>query len=423
MGKVKSPQAIAHRRAQSIAHKRQKRAEKAAAEGRPFIPRPPRGPMATPHYIPEGHELAGASTLKNADGSVRAQWDKTRVAGAEVPPVEVPESFLLDRSSVMQRPDGSTVVQWSSYRQAAKDRWEACKAAIVAHVAEYVREAEPAGPSVHPSNADLITLYPIGDPHVGMLAWWKEVGASFDLKIAERELVECIRQLVDDAPASEQAIVTNLGDFFHAQDDNQRTPRGGNKLDVDGRQGKVGQVGLRIFRTLVDAALTKHRHVRVRTLPGNHDPTVCFWLVEYLRATYARETRVTVEDAFNPYQFDTFGRNLFGWCHGDGAKLADLGAIMATDVPAQWGAATFRYFHVGHVHHWSQKELPGLVVETHRTLAGRDAWHHHSGYRSGRALKALTYHREYGLDSVAVVGIERVRAALETRTNGTTAIG
>src|SRR5579875_2253484 len=249
----------------------------------------------------------------------------------------------------------------------------------------------------------------------GMLAWASEVGESFDLRIAERELCECMAQLVARSPAASEAIVCNLGDFWHAQDDKQTTPKSGNKLDVDGRFGKVGQVGLAIMRTLVDCALTKHERVRVRSIPGNHDPLAALWLPLYLRAVYEREPRVIVEDGFNPYQYDAFGRVLLGWAHGDGAKLEDLGQIMAADEPEKWGAAKFRYFHVGHVHHWSQKELRGIFVETHRTLAGRDAWHHHSGYRSGRALKAVAYHRRYGLDSVAVVGIERVRDALESR--------
>jgi hypothetical protein len=221
-----------------------------------------------------------------------------------------------------------------------------------------------------------------------------------------------MRQLVARSPASAEAIVTNLGDFWHAQDDNQRTPKGGNKLDVDGRAGKVGRVGLRIFQTLVDAALTKHARVRVRSIPGNHDPQSSFWLPLYLKAVYANDPRVTVEDGVNPYQFDVFGRVLLGWAHGDGAKLESLGEIMATDEPEKWGASAFRYWNTGHVHHWSQKELRGCFVDTHRTLAGRDAWSHHSGYRAGRALKAVAYHRLYGLDSVAVVGIERVRSAL-----------
>lgn len=374
--------------------------------------RPQRGPAERPHYIPAGHELGGVSRLTDASGKTAAEWSKTRVAGADEPPTDIPPEFLLERSSVMKRGDGSTVVQWSSYTREAVARWEAVKVAIKTHVETYVRPAAAVSPP-EATDADKLVIYPVGDPHIGMLAWAAEVGESFDLRIAERELIECMRQLVARSPASAEAIVCNLGDFWHAQDDKQLTPRGGNKLDVDGRAGKVGEVGLSIFRSLVDIALTKHARVRVRSLPGNHDPQSSFWLPLYLKAVYDREPRVIIEDGFSPYQYDVFGSVLLGWAHGDGAKLETLGEIMATDVPELWGAASFRYWNTGHIHHWSQKELRGCVVDTHRTLAGRDAWHNHSGYRSGRSLKAIAYHRTYGLDSVANVGVERVRAALD----------
>jgi hypothetical protein len=389
-----------------------RRARKLEIKAGTYVPRVPRGPTAKPHYIPEGHELGGVSRLTGPDGTVKGEWSKTRVAGADQPPVPVPESFLLDSASVMRRGDGTTVIEWASYKRDAVARWDAVKAAIVEHVAEY---APPTAAALRPrfgTNADLLVVYPLGDPHIGMMAWANEVGESFDLKIAEAELCECMMQLVARSPASEEAIITNLGDFWHAQDDKQLTPGGGNKLDVDGRAGKVGRVGLNIFRTLVDAALTKHERVRVRSLPGNHDPQSSFWLPLYLEAVYRNEPRVIVEEGVNPYQFDVFGKVLLGWAHGDGCKLEALGEIMATDVPEKWGAASFRYWNTGHVHHWATKELRGCVVDTHRTLAGRDAWHHHSGYRSGRALKAVAYHRLYGLDSMAIVGVERVRAAL-----------
>lgn len=393
--------------------RRRERAEERKAGT--YVPHPLRGPAEKPHYVPEGHELGGVSRLVDAAGTVTAEWSKTRVAGADEPPVPVPPDFLLDRSSVMRRGDGTTVVEWASYRRDAVANWRLIEDAVREHVAEYVRPAEPVAPPPPGMLLDpnRLTVYPLGDPHIGMLAWWGEVGESFDLRIAERELCECMRQMVDRAAPSEEAIVCNLGDFWHAQDDMQRTPQSGHKLDVDGRAAKVGKVGLAILRTIVDTALQRHARVRVRSIPGNHDPQSSFWIPLYLRASYEHEPRVVVEDGFAPYQFDVFGKVLLGWAHGDGCKLEALGEIMATDVPDLWGAATHRYWNTGHVHHWATKELRGCVVDTHRTLAGRDAWHHHSGYRSGRALKAITYHREYGLDSIAVVGVERVRAAIE----------
>jgi hypothetical protein len=377
-------------------------------------PRPPRGPSTKP-AIPKGHELAGVSTLTGPDGEVKAEWNKTRGAGADEPPQAIPDNFHLSKASVMQRADGTTVVQWSSWEPERVAQWEATKAAIVEHVNTYVKPS-PAPPApVVDWIEDQLSVYNLGDPHIGMMAWAAEVGESFDLKIAERELCKCFELLVDRAPRTRRAIIANLGDFWHAQDDSQRTPRGGNKLDVDGRSGKVGRVGLAIVRTLIDSALLKHAAVEFRSLPGNHDPNSAFWLPEVMRAAYLGNERVTVHDAFAPYQYDRFGSTLLAWCHGDGAKLDALPGLMATDVPELWGATEHRYWNVGHVHHWSEKELPGVVVTTHRTLAGRDAWHHHSGYRSRRSLKVQTYHERWGLDSVAVVGIERVRAALSEK--------
>src|SRR5580704_2277685 len=117
----------------------------------------------------------------------------------------------------MQRGDGTTSIQWTSYEQDAVQRWDDIQAAIKAHVAEYTRPADAVEPPAC-TDDDRLVVYPLGDPHIGMLAWANEVGESFDLRIAENELCECMRQLVARSPASNEAVVTNLGDFWHAQD-------------------------------------------------------------------------------------------------------------------------------------------------------------------------------------------------------------
>src|SRR5690606_7531590 len=116
------------------------------------------------------------------------------------------------------------------------------------------------------------TVYPLGDPHIGMLAWAKETGQDFDLQIAERDLTRAIDLLVDRAPSSKMAVLGNVGDFFHAEGDDQKTPTGGNKLDCDTRWAKITDVGFNIMRRLIDRLLTKHGVVHVVNVPGNRDP-------------------------------------------------------------------------------------------------------------------------------------------------------
>jgi hypothetical protein len=56
------------------------------------------------------------------------------------------------------------------------------------------------------------------------------------------------------------------------------------------------------------------------------------------------------------------------------------------------------------------KEFPGVVVESFRTLAPKDAWHHGSGYRAGRDMRLDIYHREHGLINRHIVGVRQVRS-------------
>jgi hypothetical protein len=376
----------------------------------PYEPRALRGPSKHPH-VPAGHELSGLSTLVDAKGNVDRVWEKTRTAGAA--PTPLPAGFdQPSRISIMTRGDGSEVIRWASFDRDEAARAIALQEAIRAHVEEHVRPLPPLDAPAR-TDEDMLTVYPLGDPHIGMLAWANEVGEHFDVKIAVRELTQCIRNLVARAPASKRAIVCNLGDFFHAQDDKQLTPTAGHKLDVDGRFGKVARIGLDMMVGLVEAALQKHEHVTLRNVPGNHDLGACFWIAETLRREFKNEPRVTVHDAYAPYQCDRFGNTMLVWAHTDGAKIGDVIEISAADWPEIWGETKFRYAHGGHIHSRAMVEGRGMIGENHRTLAGKDAWHGWKGYRSGRSLQAITYHRTWGEDSRVTEGIERVRASIK----------
>lgn len=382
---------------------------------------PPRGPHKAEGQplgpIPEGHELGGVSTLTDATGATQSQWTKTRVAGSEEPPVPVPEDFLLESVSVMQRGDASTVVQWARYSPEKKAQWEAWKQAMAEAAELYRGVAEPVpGPDV--SAEDLITLFPIGDPHIGLLSWAPETGAHFDTKIACRELLACARELIADAPASHECILGNLGDALHAQDNTHKTPGHGHKLDVDGRTSKVRAALFVLFRGITDLALSKFGRVKWRNLPGNHDPEVAAMIAAWLSAVYEREPRVTVEPADRAHQYDRFGANLFGWHHGDRNKDPELPGIMSKDNDGSgtgWmGSTSNHVWHVGHIHHKTIAEMTSCTVEHHNTLAAPDSYHA-GKYRSRRMLQAITYHKEWGEHRRSTVSLARVRAALEAQ--------
>jgi len=247
------------------------------------------------------------------------------------------------------------------------------------------------------SNKDLLAVLPLGDPHIGMYSWHKETGEDFDCDIAERNLINAFMLLMDKIPDTEVLMILNLGDFFHSDSPSNRTERGGNALDVDGRWFRVLMIGLEILIQCVDLALKKHKKVIIRNNAGNHDPQTAKVLCAALMQTYRKNPRVEVIQPENDIMFFEFGRNMISSSHGHFFKAAKAPSIMATYEPEMWGRTQHRFFFYGHIHHKNVKEDGGVVTESFNTLAARDAWHHASGYLSQRQSEALVFHKDDGL--------------------------
>lgn len=242
---------------------------------------------------------------------------------------------------------------------------------------------------------DLLCVYPWGDPHFGMYAWWQDAGADFDLDIAERLTNGAVDRLVTAAPEGSTGLLLNLGDMFHADNQGNKT-QSGHQLDVDGRWSKVQRVGLNSMIHCIRRMLEKHSKVIVKINKGNHDGHSSYALSLMLSCYFHNEPRVHVDLSPAVCWYYSFGKVFIGSTHGDEIKGRDMGAVMAADRPQAWGASTYRYWYVGHVHHKDVKEYPGVLVEYFRTLAARDAWHQGQGYRAGRDMQLIVHHREYG---------------------------
>lgn len=242
---------------------------------------------------------------------------------------------------------------------------------------------------------DLLCVYPMGDPHFGMYAWAADAGDDFDLSIAEKLTHDAIDSLVDSAPNAATAILLNLGDMFHADNQGNQT-QSGNQLDVDGRRPKVQQVGLMAMVHALQRLLEKHKHVIFRINKGNHDKETSYALALMLSCWFRNEPRVTIELSPAVMWYYRFGANLLASTHGDTIKGKDMISVMAADRPEDWGITKFRHCLVGHVHHHDSKEYRGGIVEYFNTLAARDAWHQGQGYRAGRDMRLIVYHKDHG---------------------------
>lgn len=307
--------------------------------------------------------------------------------------------FVVERKTIQYGAEGNVEKTWLKTKQ---DKEDAARA-IEAWVAWLMEDAKGQAPKIKAPKvalSDQLAIYPMGDPHFGMYSWGKETGQPFDLEIAESVTKQAMERLVSCAPATETALLIELGDFFHMDNSFNRTPKSGNTLDVDTRWQRVVQIGLRTMIYCIKLLLVKHKNVIVRFVKGNHDPQSSVALALAIDAYFHDEKRLTVELTPNPYWYYRFGKVLIGATHGDACKSEMLPGIMASDRPVDWGLTEYRYFYHGHIHHDKQgnlrKDYPGVEVESFRTLAAKDAWAHEAGYRAPRDMKVIVMHKDYG---------------------------
>lgn len=324
--------------------------------------------------VPNGQEVAGVSTLYDAEGNIKIQWVKSK------------QDKQTDSLAGM-RDFAETFAE------------------------PYTGQAKPVK-KPKKVNDDLMTVYPLGDPHFGMRAWVKETGIeNFDTDIAEADMKAALRVLIESAPESHTGVLLNLGDLFHADNLKPLTPESGHLLDTDGRMSHTIDAAARAFRMAIDLMLKKHKEVILVNVRGNHDPYSSLFFNKLMAAFYSKEKRVTVLDNENKLINMTWGKTLLTIHHTDRLNFQRWYEMVTRDYPELWGAASYRYGLGGHTHHDQRKEIGGLIFCIFQTLAAPDAWHAASGYGAGRSASAITYHKEFGEVHISKCSIEMARAA------------
>jgi hypothetical protein len=343
-------------------------------------------------------EAAEAAGLPRSTFKRRLEYAAARGLDGSTPKPLPPGQRIKGVSTLYSRGDNG---EWEEAAKWVKATFEHNPADIADVLKEAFKDYAPhapAQPSPAAPSADLLTLIPANDWHLGMFAWGKETDANWDLTIAERVIGQAVEDLVDRSPSSAQAIVLGGGDLLHSDSQENRTARSGNQLDVDGRYPKVLMAASRLMVRTVDATLRRNAHVTVRILKGNHDEHASVAVAYFLLAWYRNEPRVTVDVDPSLFFWFRFGKVLLGATHGHTVKIKDMPSIMAHRRSEDWGVTKFRYVHGFHIHHVSKyaTEGHGVISETHQAPIPQDAWHFGAGFLSGRSLQSITYHRDFG---------------------------
>lgn len=308
----------------------------------------------------------------------------------------VPDGYLVKGTSTMIDAEGNEKIRWVK-TSVDNERLEVLMEQAREAFCSELPKADSVNHSGNEVNSELMTLYPIFDIHIGMMAHRHESGENYDTNTAEKLMGSYFDHAISVSPASEKAVILVGGDFLHSDGLEAVTPASGHCLDQDSRYAKLVYVAIRSIRGAVEKMLKKHKEVEIQIIEGNHDQSGMIWLRAAMAAFYENENRVFVDTSPAIMHKTRFGSTLLGYTHGHTMKKAEGRlAAMATDYRKDFGECEFVYCHSGHFHHATVTECTLGIDEVHPALASKDAYAARGGWRSYRQAAAIVYHKNFG---------------------------
>lgn len=234
------------------------------------------------------------------------------------------------------------------------------------------------------------------DVHIGKLCDSFETGESYDNQIAVKRVKEGVQGILDKVKGFRIDKIMFIGgnDILHV-DNPKSSTTSGTPQDTDGMWYSnfliAKQLYVDVLNKLIDIA-----DVHFVYNPSNHDYITGFFLADVIRTYFKDCKNITFDTSIAHRKYFTYGKNLIGTTHGDGAKSADLPLLMAQESP-DWSATKHRYVYIHHLHHKTSKEHIGVTVEALRSPSGTDSWHHRNGYQhAAKAIEGFLHHPEFG---------------------------
>lgn len=281
---------------------------------------------------------------------------------------------------------------------------------------EILKQIEKKSPRVQKipfvkSDSHLIEL-DLFDPHIGKLAWGKESGENYDLKIGIKRYEDSITDLIEkiEPYPVEKFLLPVTGDFFNINSSDMQT-FAGTPQSEDVRWKKTFVEGWKLLTSSIER-LGEIAPVDVIIIPGNHDFDSLFYAGEVLSAYFRNNKNVNVDNTPKTRKYYRYGLNLLGFAHGNEEKIVELPMLMANETGTDFGETKFRECHVGHFHSkreynfMSTKENKGVTVRVLRALTSVDEWHYKKGYIGAvKSAEAFIYSKKTGMVCNIMVNI------------------
>lgn len=313
------------------------------------------------------------------------------------------DGMTIDGGWIITDADGNLIKRSTRYSQKNKEQ---DAEAILDAIREGLSDIPQAGQMDAPSGPDdLCAVFPVADLHIGLLTDAEETGTDWNGKIAGQVFSQTFARLVSVTPSAGTAILAQLGDLTHTDDQRNVTPQSGHQLDADTRYFMILRRAVAAMKWAIDQLRAKYPRVIYRGCRGNHDITAHYAVTLALAEHYRDVPGVTIIDHAGEFYCHEYGANMILLHHGDRTKPERLVHFAAAEYPQIWGRTKHRLALSGHVHHETVKEIGGMKFESLGTIIPRDAYAIGHAYSARRALVSITLDKDAGEVSRSRVGI------------------
>ena len=320
-----------------------------------------------------------------AINNLRRLWNEAVDSGMN--PTEVKHGWLKDKTK-------SLFVKNHLYQEPEERQIKDLFQELLSEFKEY----KPKFPKIEYKKCKdphLFVLDP-ADIHVGKLCSSFETAVKYDSQIAVQRVREGVEGLLNKIQGYdiEQIVFVAGNDVLHV-DTPKRTTTSGTPQDTSGMWYDNVLMAKDLYVDIIERLRTV-APVHCMFNPSNHDYMSGFMLLQIIEAWFKDCEDVDFNASMAHRKYYSYGDNLIGTTHGDGAKLNDLPLLMASEAK-EWSKCKKRYLYTHHIHHYKGKDYPGVTLESLRSPSEADSWHHRNGYEhSPVAIEGFLHHKKHG---------------------------
>ena len=245
-------------------------------------------------------------------------------------------------------------------------------------------------------DANLLVINP-ADIHIGKLASEFESNDPHNNELIIKRVKDGILGILQKSKGFDvDKILFIIGNDILHVDNTKRTTTSGTPQDTDGMWFENFLLAQKLYIEVIEM-LVQVAPLHIQFDSSNHDYTNGFFLAQTINAWFRNSKNITFNVSIAHRKYFTYGKNLIGTTHGDGAKEVDLPLAMAQEASEHWHNCPHRYFYTAHIHHKKSKDYGSVCVESFRSPSGTDSWHHRNMYQHApKAIEAFIHHKEQG---------------------------